>query len=180
MKLENLLRLCRQKESSAQRELVGRYAPFVSLIAKRYARSTADAKDILQDSLIIIFRKLDQCTAKEEAGFKAWIQRITINTALQSFRKSYRKNEVSTDVIRDHRLQLPEIDSKLHVEDILKLLKFLPDTERQVFNLKVIDGYKHDEIAKMLNIQVSSSRALLTRARQQLQTLLKKTAKMHS
>lgn len=146
-------------------------SPYLYNFCLRYANSHEDAKDLLQESLILIFNNLDQFSSDNEAAFKSWCRRITINNALSKKRKkSNQHNSISQS--KTSLSALPLIISKLNVEDILTLLNHLPDNQRLVFNLFVIDGYSHREIAKILNIKESSSRTYLTRARQNLQKIL--------
>ena len=131
------------------------------------------AKDVLQESLIKILRALPQY--KPTGSFEAWLRRIVITTALQSYDKSCFRNErTSLDSIAEP-LAEPEIYQQLKVEDLIALIRTLPDGFQQVFNLYVIEGYSHKEIAELLQITESTSRSQLTRARKLLQTALKKT-----
>ncbi len=179
MQLEYLIQLCEQKERKAQKSLVERFAPFLFSIGKRYMKDEAEAKDVLQEALVIILKNIGDFRG-DPATFKSWISRITINVALSKFRKAYRQNEVHPGELVHTGRQMPEVYSDLNVEDILRMLDQLPQINRQVFNLFVVDGYRHAEIAEMLGIAESHSRTALTRARKMMQTLIKKSNKIRS
>jgi len=151
--------------------MVNHLSPLLFPVCLRYAKSREDAKDLLQEALILIFNNLEKLSSDETPVFKAWCQRITINNALAK----KRKKTFAVYPIDEKAAQagvLPRIQSQLQVDDILELLQKLPEHHRIVFNLAVIDGYPHRQIAEFLNIKESSSRTFLTRARQLLQEML--------
>ncbi len=173
MDMKKLIQGCRNLNRTSQREMVDYLSPYLYAICRRYTDSHEDAKDVLQDSLISIFNNMDQCKSNETAVFKSWSARITVNTALSKKRKlSYKmeRNELETDT----RNFSPPVHSQLNVEDILKLLHLLPEKQRTVFNMVVIDGFSHKETAQMLQIKESSSRTFLVRAREKMQQLITK------
>ncbi len=168
-----LIYKCKNLERKAQREMVGHLSPVLFPICRRYAHSFEDAKDLLQESLILIFNNMHKCKSEEIVPFKSWCKKITINNALGKIRKA----NTYTERFQDEGFQessSPTIYSKLNMEDILKMLDFLPERHRHVFNLSILDGYTHKEIAEILSIKESSSRTLLVRARQALQSMIQK------
>ncbi len=171
--MKKLLKGCRDLNRKAQREMVNHLSPFLYAICRRYTSNKEDAKDLMQESLILIFNNISKCTSNEEASFKAWCRRIAINTALAKKRKKGFQMELIKN-LEMHPATAPNIQSQLNVEDILNLLRFLPENQRLVFNLAIIDGYSHKEIAEILEIKESSSRTFLTRARASLQVRLQK------
>ncbi|MEO1516368.1 MAG: RNA polymerase sigma factor [Bacteroidota bacterium] len=179
MNIESIIQSCKKKERAAQRMLVDALAPYLFSIAKRYVKQTEDAKDVLQDSLIKIFKNIDKCQV-QEAAFRAWCKRIVINTALERFRRAARVKELYPGKYPNEPEQFPQAIEQLQTADILRLLERLPEIQKQVFNLYVIDGYRHAEIADMLQIQESSSRTTYMRARRNLQELIKKSDKIRS
>jgi len=168
---------CKDNDRRAQKALVDTYAPYLFAIGKRYMRDESEAKDIIQEAFISIFKNIHNFRS-EPYAFKAWMRQITVNTALQKIRKSYRTKEVMPEVIIDNRNEMPEVYSKFDVEDIMKIINKLPDKYRQVFNMYVIDGYSHKEIALEIGLKESSSRALLTRAKQKVKEKLFEIQKM--
>lgn len=166
--MKKLLQGCRNFNRKAQREMVNYLSPYLYTICCRYTDNQEDTKDLLQEALILIFNHIDRCSSNEEGVFKAWCKRIAINNALSKKRKKgflYEK----IDNTYTHPSVAPKIDSQLNVKDILNWLQYLPENQRLVFNLAVIDNYSHKEIAAILNIKESSSRTFLVRARQFLQ-----------
>jgi len=131
------------------------------------------AREIVNDSFVKAFRNLSTFKGEGEnivAVFSAWLQRITVNTAIDRFRAERTSPDMfGLDELENH--PMVEMDDKLQVEDILMLLQHLPDTHRIVFNLYELEGYSHDEIGKMIRIPTSSSRVYLTKAKQGLRVL---------
>ncbi|MEO1261662.1 MAG: RNA polymerase sigma factor [Bacteroidota bacterium] len=169
--MTELISGCKKLNRKAQRKMVDHLSPFLFAICRRYAKNHEDAKDLLQESLILIFNNIEKCSAKTEIPFKSWCRRIAINTILGK----KRKKTFSTRQVEENDFVkpiTPAIDSQLHVEDILALLNQLPENQRLVFNLSIIDGYSHKEIAELLNVKESSSRTFLTRARRSMQLLI--------
>ena len=134
-------------------------------------RDHEEAKDVLQDTLVVIFSKLDQYHM-EENSFKPWIKRICINTALQKFRKKGYYNEIAHDVMPDTRSVSPDVYSKLGKDELMEVINQLPELYKNVFCLYVIEDYTHAEIAEEMNMKESSSRSALTRAKKMLKEKL--------
>ena len=166
---EELIRGCIRGEATCQKELFNRYASRMLGVCHRYARNAADAEDILQDAFIKIFDKMSQF--KFEGSFEGWIRRIMVNTALKKYSlRRYEKEVVGYEVKdRDEDAMEPSAYAHLSQKDILDLINNLPDGYRLIFNLYVIEGFQHEEIAEMLNIQPGTSRSQLVKARSMLQ-----------
>jgi len=140
-------------------------------------RDDHEAKDVTQEAFIAIFKNI-QNFRSDSNSIKAWIRQITINTALQKLRKTYRNKEVMPEIMVDDRNSVPEVYSKFEVDEIMKVIRQLPEIYRQVFNMYVIDGYSHKEIAEIIKLKESSSRAILTRAKKMLREKLFELKKM--
>lgn len=166
---EELIRGCLKKDSFCQKEIFSRFAGRMLGVCNRYARNNADAEDILQDAFIKIFDKIYQF--KFEGSFEGWIRRIVVNTALKKYSlRRYEKEVTGYEVTdKDENFLDPPAYSHLTEKDLLILINNLPDGYRLIFNLYVIEGYQHDEIAVMLNIQPGTSRSQLVKARNMLQ-----------
>lgn len=159
---------CKRGQATAQKELVRRFAAALLSVARRYCRAKSQAEDVLQDSFVLIFKKIDQYDpAKGSVG--TWMRRIVIHTALANFRRLRYDLEISADSLPDTNSTEPDVFSKLDVEVLLKLIAELPDGAREVFNMAVFDEFSHEEIGEALGIPVGTSRSLLSRARKQLQ-----------
>lgn len=167
-----LIHKCKSHNRKAQRAMVDELSSYLFVICRRYALSEEDARDLLQEALILIFNNINQFKGEEVGAFKAWCKRIAINNALEKKRKKGFRMEVVQELPESGSFSVPDVYAQLNVEDILSLLEKLPENQRIVFNLFVIDGIAHREIAKILQIKESSSRTFLTRARQELQLLI--------
>ena len=141
-------------------------------VSRRYTKDIADAKDVLQNAYIKIFKHL-KTFDKAKGNIDSWLTKIVINEALMLMRKKQNvliKSEMLES--RHEELSNPEVLSRLHAEDLMKVMKQLPDGYRIIFNMNVIEGYSHKEIAIKLNITESTSRSQLTRAKYMLRELL--------
>lgn len=166
---DELIRGCIKEEAICQKEVFHRYAGRMLGVCNRYARNSADAEDILQDAFIKVFEKIHQF--KFEGSFEGWIRRIMVNTALKKYSLRRYEKEVSGYEIRDRDESgiEPSAYSHLTQKELLDLINNLPDGYKLIFNLYVIEGYQHDEIAEMLRIQPGTSRSQLVKARNMLQ-----------
>ena len=170
MQATNLIDKCKRGDSSAQRAFLEKYTPLLYNVALRYAIDRSQAKDILQDSWIRIFNGLEKY--KDEGKLEAWLTRIVINVAYRKFSSKEMKQAVYTDTFFDTAVEQPAILSELHYDDLLRLVNQLPDICREVFKMAVIDDLKHKEIAEIMKIKESTSRAHLTRAKKKLRELI--------
>lgn len=166
---DELIRGCLQENAACQKEVFTRFAGRMLGVCNRYARNSADAEDILQDAFIKVFDKIHQF--KSEGSFEGWIRRIVVNTALKKYSlRRYEKEVVGYEVKdKDETVLEPTAYGHLTEKDLLNLINTLPDGYRLIFNLYVIEGYQHDEIADMLGIQSGTSRSQLVKARNMLQ-----------
>lgn len=143
-------------------------------ICLRYTHTREEALDVLNDGFLKVFTKLDQYNA--EYPFKAWLRRILINTALDQYRQAvqhYYHDDISA--VADHvPTQGADAYSQLAYEELLALISRLSPAYRVVFNLYVLDGYSHEEIAAQLTISVGTSKSNLARARENLRAMLQK------
>jgi RNA polymerase sigma-70 factor (ECF subfamily) len=136
-------------------------------VCLRYANDAMEAEDMLQDGFIRVFNNIHQF--KFEGSFEGWVRRVVVNCALKHLQK---KRVQFTEIKDDHsNIKSTEGYAYAHLgeEELMKLISQMPDGYRIVFNLNVIEGYSHEEIAQMLNIQPSTSRSQLVKARKMLQ-----------
>ena len=141
-------------------------------VCNRYARNNADAEDILQDAFIKVFDKIHQF--KFEGSFEGWIRRIMVNTALKKYSLRRYEKEITGYEIKDRDESGLEPSAYSHItqKELLGMINALPDGYRLIFNLYVIEGYQHEEIAGLLGIQPGTSRSQLVKARNLLQKQL--------
>jgi RNA polymerase sigma-70 factor (ECF subfamily) len=159
--LDQLIQQCKKNDASAQSQIYKLYASKLFSLCLKYSNSYVDAEDTLQDAFITIFKKIEQYG--HQGSFEGWIKRITINTALQKYRKEGVFDLVNENQIEDVTVEIDDDD--IAIDFLLKIIQELPDRYRLVFNLYALDGYSHNEIAEMLNINVGTSKSNLARAR---------------
>ena len=167
---------CIQEKKQCQEELFRRYAGKMLGICMRYARYQMEAEDMLQEAFIRVFDYIHQFKGK--GSLEGWIKRIVINTAIKKTqKKSFQNEALGIEPHQDVPIS-PNVYDHLQAEEILALIKELPDGYRTIFNLYAIEGYSHKEIADLLGIQESTSRSQLVKARKLLQSILTKKQKM--
>ncbi|SHI92000.1 RNA polymerase sigma factor [Aquimarina spongiae] len=166
MGLDQLIKKCKKKNAAAQEQLYRLYSSKLFSICLKYSTDYSSAEDTLQDAFITIFDKITQY--KSKGSFEGWMKRVTINTALQK----YRKQKVF-DIVNEEQIEEVEVEienEEVSLDYLLSIIQELPDRYRLVFNLYVLDGYAHKEIAEMLSISVGTSKSNLARARNILKT----------
>lgn len=161
-----LIEQCKKGKARYQKLLYDKFSCKVYPVCYRYAKNEEDAKDILQETFIRVYSKLD--TFQGKGSFEGWIRKIAVNTSIRHYQKSLQKIdkhdiEYAPDLASDETIL-----SEMNAADILKKISELPTGYRVVFNLYAIEGYSHKEIAQELGISEGSSRSQLTRARQSL------------
>ncbi len=127
----------------------------------KYSRNYAEAEDHLQDGFLLIFKKIGQFNFK--GSFEGWAKRVMINNVLQQYRGQNFLELIHENFPEEIEVELD--DEQVPMEFLLKIIQELPDRYRLVFNLYVIDGYPHKEIAEMLGITSGTSKSNLARAR---------------
>ena len=165
-----LLEGCRNRHRLAQKHLYRRYYPRVLGIAMRYTGQPSEANDVLNQAFLKIFNKIESYSAGSLSG---WIATIVTNTAIDFIRKNTRYKQVMDyEAVEEIHLEAETLE-QLYVEDLLKEVQQLPANMRAVFSMYVIDGYKHREIAEMLEISVNTSKWYLAEAKKNLKKRLK-------
>ncbi len=164
----DLINGCISGNRQMQEELYNRFAGKMYAVCLRYANHADDAQDLLQEGFIKVFRNLHRFRA--EGSFEGWIRRVFINSSIEQFRKkSIQLTKVSQ---REEQTvgndDLSAIDN-LAERDIISLIQELSPGYRTIFNLYVIEGYSHKEIAEQLGISEGTSKSQLARARSILQ-----------
>ncbi|MDE3124817.1 MAG: RNA polymerase sigma factor [Bacteroidota bacterium] len=162
-----LIKGCIKQQANCQRMLYEQYAGKLMAVCLRYAKDAMEAEDMLQDAFVRIFNYINQF--KFEGSFEGWMRRITVNVALKYLqKKKLQFAEVNEQQATE--AQVPAMAySHLGEEILMQLIQQLPTGYKIVFNLNVIEGYSHEEIADMLNIKASTSRSQLVKARKILQ-----------
>lgn len=174
MELQELVKACRNNERSAQKMLYDRYAALFLSICQRYLKDRGLAEDAMIEAFYSIFVKIK--AYKGLGSFEGWMKRIVVTTCLMKLRKR-KLSLTNIDEVHDPRSQSADPESQLFEKDLLQLLNKLPDGYRTVFNLYAIEGYKHREIAQMLEISINTSKSQLIQARKKLSDLIEEQGK---
>lgn len=161
MDLEKLIHDCQKQDRKAQEQLYRLFSTKLFSVCLKYSRSYVEAEDNLQEGFLLILSKIEQFRFK--GSFEGWAKRVVINYVLQQYRHT------SFLEVVDDQIQEPE-EVELEAESIpldflLKIIQELPHRYRLVFNLYVLDGYAHKEIAEMLDISEGTSKSNLSRAK---------------
>ena len=169
----DLLAGCRMGNRRSQELLYRQFYGYAMGICLRYTPTRDEALEVLNDGFLKVFTKLDQYDTSQP--FRGWLRRILINTAVDQYRQAV-KHYYHDDV--DNAVQVaatsPDAYSQLAHEELLGLVQQLSPAYRLAFNLYVIDGYSHDEIAAQLGISTGTSKSNLARARENLRMMLVK------
>jgi RNA polymerase sigma-70 factor (ECF subfamily) len=174
--IEDIIIGCKQKDRRSQNALVAMFAPKLMAICMRYIKNRDQANDALQEAFLNAFKYIH--TYQGAGSFEGWLRRITVNSSL-TFIKELKQHRWEDEAVIDTNAfaEVPDVVSELNKEEILKLLQQLPHAQYVIFNMCIIEGYNHGEVASALNITESSSRATLCRARNALAEILKKQEK---
>lgn len=174
-----LIEGCKKGKRAAQSKLYNQYCGAMLNIAMRYCDNQSEAEDALQDAFVSIFKKIVKFEGRHEGSLTAWIKTIVVNAALSVNRKNKKHNytsDVSELKIADHesfdQTFSDDYDSKKKFQLITDAVKEMPTGYRTVFNLYVMEGYSHQEIAEILEVTESTSKSQLSKARKYLKTKL--------
>lgn len=143
-------------------------------VCLRYAPTREGALEVLNDGFLKVFTRLDQYDSTQP--FKGWLRRILINAAIDHYRQEVRhhNHEAVEQVEQTMATESADAFGQLAHEELMGLIQRLSPAYRLVFNLYVMDGFTHEEIAGQLGISVGASKSNLARARENLRTLLKR------
>lgn len=168
--LYRLLNACRQGNSRSQDQLYRRYYRLAMGVCLRYSHSHEEAVEMLNDGFVKIFTKLDRYTPG--LSFKGWLRKVMVHAAIDYYRRNEKyAHNVDLSFAR-HVSEDPTALDQLSAQEILQAVQQLPPSYRMVFNLFVMEGYKHEEIAQQLTISVGTSKSNLSIARIKLQKML--------
>lgn len=171
MQEPELLDRLRRQDAAAQQWLYDRYSPLLFSVCRRYLRRREDAEEALVTGFFKIFTHID--TYSGGGSFEGWMRRIMVNQALMALRKTQPLVFPGDEFQPPDREDSFNIEADLSARDILELLDQLPPGYRTVFNLYVLEGMKHQEIADALGISINTSKSQLILAKEKLRNLLK-------
>ncbi|HFA49268.1 MAG TPA: RNA polymerase sigma factor [Bacteroidetes bacterium] len=165
-----VVRGCCKRDRSSQNALYRLFYPYGMSICIRYVNNEADAVSVLNEGFLKVFRNIKKFDA--EQPFKPWFRKIVVNTAINHVKKQ-KKFILETTMEEAKNIPASEdILSRINYKELMAMVQSLSASYRTVFNMYVIDGFKHREIAAELGITVSTSKSNLARARVKLQELV--------
>ncbi len=172
--VEQLVERIRNKDQQAMKQLYLQYVGELSSVCHRYVPVDDDAKDVLQNSFVKIFKSIPTIEYRGETSFKGWMRKVVVNESLNFLRERKRLNWVTLDTTK---LQLeddeePKVE-RVSPDELHRLVSELPDGYRTVLNLYVLEGYSHKNIAEMLGIKEGTSASQLFYAKQKLARKIK-------
>lgn len=169
--IKQIVKNCIKGDRAAQNELYKLYYSKMMGVCYRYSKDPDEAKDLLHDGFIKVFRSLHKF--KFDGSLEGWIRRLMINVAIDSYRKSKNVFSLTDSNISEEMIRYDTVDtdmySQFNTRDIMKAVQNLSPAYRTVFSLYVIEGYSHKEIAEKLNISVGTSKSNLAKAKLNLQ-----------
>jgi len=168
---KELIERCLENDPRAQEFLYKRFSRRMYGVCLRFARNTLEADDILQEGFIKVFSFLRDF--RHEGSLEGWIRRTIVNTAINYYNSKQNEwKETGIDKAASFQSVSDDTLEKISTADLLHLIHELPEGYRMVFNLYIIEGYNHQEIAEMLHISENTSKSQLSRARVALQERL--------
>ena len=176
--LKHIIQGCVKANRQSHKEFYQLYYGFAMGISMRYCNTHNDAMEVVNDSFLKIFRTLPQFEPRHEnyeASLMGWMKSIIINTAIDHFRKN-KKNYLVGDIQEEHLEMTDAVATaidRMSYKEIMEIVQQLSPGYRAVFNLHVIDGFKHEEVAQHLKISVGTSKSNLAKARANIQKMLK-------
>ena len=174
---EDLIKGCIRKKREAQKALYERYADILLGICTRYATDTAEAEDILQEGFVRIFTYIPNYSGK--GSLFNWMRKIMINTAITVYHRNlkHRYHQEIDQVQEPARGNLPG-ESDFTREELLSVIRSMPEGYRIIFNLYAIEGFKHKEIAEMLGVDVNTSKSQYSRAKRFIRKRLEELSRI--
>ena len=174
MQENQLVKKVLQGKASAQETFYQMFAPKMYAVCLRFAKDHDEANDILQEGFIKVFTNLK--SYRGEGSLEGWIRRTIVNTAINFYKKNLKfRNaaDIETVLIFERSTDANAVEL-MSAKELMEHVTQLPEGYRTVFNLNVIEGYTHKEIADLLNISENTSKSQLSRARAYLQKRIEK------
>ena len=179
--IEQLILLCKKDNQQAQMEVYNRYYKAMYNTAFRIVKDSYEAEDVMQDSFLTAFTKLD--SLKEVSTFGPWLKRIVINNSIYHYKKNSKYQDVPLDDViykvedksgtdNDHEL------TKLKATQVIEAMKLLHSKYSTVLTLHLIEGYDYEEICDIMNITYANCRTMISRAKESLRKKLEPLAQI--
>jgi len=170
--LHQLIRGCIKQDRKCQKMLYKAFYGFSMGICLRYAGNRDEAAEVMNQGFFKVFTHIERYDM--ERPFKAWLGKIMMNVSIDFYRANLKMAYTEDLDKAEHVSDGDQVDKNLNYNDLLAMVQQLPQAYRTVFNLFAIDGYSHDEIAAMLNINAGTSKSNLHKARQKLKQMILK------
>lgn len=173
MEFIQLLKECRRGSITAQKYFYDRFVVQMFLYCRRYLKTNEQAEEVLQNGFLKIFTGVIDFTFLNEAATVGWMKKIMLNECLQEIRKRNNVLSIAEEIDEDIYVE-DEVIEKLSADEIFQLITQIPVGYRTVFNLYVVEGFNHKEIAELLHISEGTSKSQLSKAKSLLQQLITK------
>lgn len=167
--------MCLNGKQSAQLEVYNRYYKAMFNTAVRIVKDSAIAEDVMQESFLSAFTKLN--SFKGEVAFGAWLKRIVINNSIYQYRKQLKKNEVALDEVMykvedTDGIASDYVFTEQKAQKVMETMKQLKDNYRISLTLHLIEGFDYEEISEIMNLSYANCRTTISRAKDSLRKKL--------
>lgn len=167
--MDQLLQGCIKNDRKSQKALYQAFYGYGLSISLRYSEEREEAVELLNEAFMKVFKNLNKFDLSKP--FKPWFRQITINTCINHLKKKKIDFSSSLEELQDQSAS-EEILSSISYQEILSMIRQLSPAYRTVFNLYVIEGYKHEEISRILDVSVGTSKSNLSKAKKSMQRIL--------
>lgn len=167
---KDLIAGCLRGDLKSQKMLYKQYYGFAMAICLRYAENREEAAEILNDGFMKVFTNL--ASYSQEKAFRGWIRTILVHTAIDHYRRNSKHYHALDLVYAENESSYEDALDVISAEEIMAMVQLLPPAYRLVFNLHVIEGFSHPEIAEQLQISEGASKSNLFKARLKLQKMI--------
>ena len=148
--LKEIIKGCVNNDRKCQELLYHTYSKIMYGVCLGYTKDREEAKDVLQEGFIKVFKNIEQFSG--EGSIEGWIRRIIVNTAIDYFRKKSRRGlSVDFDKVPEISIDYSILET-INAKEVLELIQKLPEGAKIIFNLHIVEGYTHEQIAKILDI----------------------------
>ena len=167
-----LIKKAKKGNRRSEHELYQLFAPKMLSVCRQYLKSNDVAEEVMLNGFYKVFTKLESYS--DQGSFEGWIRRIMVNESISELRRQNKLFFKDESVIENSLEHATSIDTGFEVEEIQKVIDSLPNGYKTVFVLYAVEGYKHSEIAELLQISEGTSKSQLSKARKMLQNNINK------
>lgn len=168
MTLQKAIEGCKRQDRISQKYIFDIYADGMLLLCMRYVKSLPDAEELMLNGFFNFYKSIDRFVFTDKNGLSAWLKRIMVNECLGFLRKSG-ELKIAAEQDYDDVPAADDVIAAINAAEIFKLITALPAGYRTIFNLFVVEGYSHKEIAGIMNIAEGTSKSQLNKAKSMLQ-----------